>query len=832
MRKLPIDEILPELKQAIENHSSVVLVAQPGAGKTTRVPLALLKERWLAGRKIIMLEPRRLAARTVAKYMAALLGEQAGRTIGYRVHRDTCVSAATRIEVVTEGILLRMLQNDPALTDAGLIIFDEFHERNLQADLGLALAMESQAILREDMKIMVMSATLETESIASLLGDAPIICSEGKMFPVKTYYLTNPPAEKLETEVVKKIQETLRCQEGDILVFLPGAGEIKRVQRQLSERIAVDNVKIKVLYGDLPQKGQDEALLPAKPEERKIVLATSIAETSITVEGIRIVIDSGWMRVSRFSPRTGMSRLETIKVSRNSADQRRGRAGRIGPGTCYRLWTKAEDARLILRNTPEILAADLASLCLTLAAWGVAELRELKWIDVPPQAAYCQARKILQELGALDSGGKITSHGRSMNETGLHPRLAHMLLTAAAMKMGAEACCIAALLNERDILRGADGAKNVDLRLRVELLQSRWNLAGQDCHVDWDRARRIKKEADYWRKIFAIPDKESFDIQKCGILLALAYPDRIAQNKGNGRFLLRNGRGAVLKEQQELASAAFIVAADLADEGTESRIFLAAPVQEGELRQCMAEQIADNQVTEWDRQLKAVRTIKTQRLGAMTFKEEIVASTDREQTLEAMLQGIRTEGLSLLPWNGGSRQLQARLRFMHFMDASWPNVTEECLLNTLEDWLAPYLYGIKNVPQLQKLNLSAIFEAMLTWEQRQIFDEWAPNCIKVPSGRNIAIDYSDPEAPVLSVRLQEMFGAGNTPVIGGGRVPLTIHLLSPAGRPVQVTRDLASFWTDGYFAVKKDLKGRYPKHYWPEDPFAAIPSSRVRPHVK
>jgi len=831
MVELPIEAVLPELKEEIAANSNVVLVAQPGAGKTTRVPLALLEEPWLAGRKIIMLEPRRLAARTVSRYMAAILKERVGGTVGYRVHRDTCATLDTRIEVVTEGILTRMLQNDPALENVGLIIFDEFHERSLHADLGLALALECQAVLREDLKILVMSATLETERIASLLGNAPVIRSEGRAFPVDTQYLLRSAGERLEVFVATKVQEVLQQQEGDILVFLPGAGEIKSVERQLGGRIVDSSVDIRPLYGELSPEQQDAALLPAKPGRRKLVLATSIAETSLTVEGVRTVIDCGLMRVQRFSPRTGMSRLETVMVSRHSADQRRGRAGRLGPGSCYRLWTSSEDAGLTNENTPEILAADLTSLCLELAAWGVTDPQELNWLDCPPKAAYSQAVELLKQLGALDSDGKITAHGRRINQTGLHPRLAHMVLAAVAMGMGPEACCLAALLSERDMLRGTDGAEDVDLRLRMEVISGLYSTkqSGFGHAGGRKRLNRLKQEIEYWLTKFSVLMPTDFDSSRCGIILSLAYPDRIAQNKGNGRFLLRNGRRARMKEQQLLVMEPFIVAADLADTGADSRIFLAAPVQEQELHQYMAEQIEDAQVIRWDEQAKAVRAIKYQRLGALLLKEEVVRSEDRERVLAALLQGIRLEGLDLLPWTQSSRQLQARLQFLRRVDASWPDVAEEHLLDTLESWLAPYLYDITTVQQLQRLRLNEILESMLPWDQRQRLDEWAPTHWKVPSGRSIAIDYTDPATPVLSVKLQEMFGATASPVIGGGRVPLTIHLLSPAGRPVQVTSDLASFWANGYFAVKKELKGRYPKHYWPEDPFSAIATSRVRP---
>lgn len=833
MTKLPVEEILPELKQRLAVSPNLVLVAPPGAGKTTRVPLALLAEPWLAGRRIVMLEPRRLAARAVARYMAATLGEAVGNTVGYRVHRDTCVGAATRIEIVTEGVLTRMLQNDPALGTVGLVIFDEFHERSLQADLGLALALDCQAVLREDLKIMVMSATLATEGIAALLGDAPVICSEGKLFPVATYYLSRPTAEKTEKLLAATVQAALNKHNGDILVFLPGAGEIKRVEAVLAGQLADETVKIRCLYGDLTREEQDEALWPAKPGQRKIVLATSIAETSLTVEGVQVVIDSGLMRVSRFSPRTGMSRLETVTVSRPAADQRRGRAGRLGPGSCYRLWTEQEDARLAARSAPEILEADLTAFCLELAAWGVTEPRALQWLDLPPQAAWNQAVNLLGQLGAIDSDGKITVHGRRLNQIGLHPRLAHMLVTAAAGGMGRAACCLTVLLSDRELLRSVGGAETADLRLRLDIVQAGWSggeTAGSSVAIaGWNRTKRLRQEIEYWQKTLGIATQGEFDSNQCGILLALAYPDRIGQNRGDGRFLLRNGRGARLKEQHALAAEPYIVAADLADAGADSRIFLAAPVQEAELRRHLSEQLAESVTIGWDQGLKAVRSVKCQRLGALLLKEEVVAAADREQVRTALLQGIRQEGLEILPWTGSDRQFQARLKFLHSLVPSWPDASDDSLLATLEIWLAPYLFETRSAQQLSKLKLGEILAGLLTWEQRQQLNAWAPTHFSVPSGRHIAIDYSDSSAPSLAVKLQEMFGTVATPCLADGRVPLTLHLLSPAGRTMQVTRDLASFWQTGYFAVKKDLKGRYPKHYWPEDPVQAIPTSRVRP---
>ena len=833
MSDLPIEAILPELKATLTERANLVLVAPPGAGKTTRVPLALLGESWLAGRKIVVLEPRRLAARSVARYMATLLGEPVGRTVGYRVHRDTCVSAHTRIEVVTEGVLTRLLQSDPALENVGLVIFDEFHERSLQADLGLALALECQSVLREDLKLIVMSATLETQAVASLLGDAPVIRSEGKLFPVQTFYLSAASEERLEKSVADRVQVALRQETGDILVFLPGAGEIRRVERLLAGRTIDEPVKISCLYGDLSPDRQDEALLPSRSGQRKVVLSTAIAETSLTVEGIGVVIDSGLMRVPRFSPRTGMSRLETAQVSRSSADQRRGRAGRLGPGSCYRLWTEQEDARLILRNTPEILESDLAPLALELAAWGVSEPQRLRWIDPPPQAAWCQAVELLQELGAVGADGRITGHGQRMNRTGLHPRLAHMLLTAVPLGLGQEACYLAALLTERDVLRSTDRSEDVDLRLRLAIIrqgQAGLDEAGQSAYiVDRNRLGRLRQEIAYWQKAFGIAEKKVFDSDGCGMLLAMAYPDRIGQGRGKGRFLLRNGRGAVLKEQQPLAAEPYIVAADLADGGADSRIFAAAPVTEQALRQHLAGQIAETLTVSWDSRVKVVRAVKSERLGALVLKEESVAVQDREQVLAALLQGIRLEGLAILPWTAGSSALLNRLRFIQQLTPDWPAFGEESLLSELEIWLAPYLDGIRNAQQLERIKLGEALLARLTWQQKQMLDQWAPTQLAVPSGRRIAVDYSDSAAPVLAVKLQEMFGATETPTIAGGRAPVTLQLLSPAGRPIQVTRDLASFWRQGYFAVKKDLKGRYPKHYWPDDPLTAAPTNRVRP---
>lgn len=835
---LPIDAVLPELREALRSGPNAVLVAEPGAGKTTRVPLALLEEPWLAGRRIVMLEPRRLAARAAAAFMAASLGEPAGRTVGYRVRGDTRVSAATRVEVVTEGVLTRMLQNDPSLEGIGLVIFDEFHERSLQADLGLALCFHAQTLFEGDLRLLVMSATLEAEPVAELLGDAPVVRSAGRAYPVETRYRPHQGLlqragggfGRLEAAVAAIVTDALREEpEGDVLVFLPGAGEIRRTEALLAQTNGAGSLLIAPLYGSLPQEAQDRALQPSRDGRRKVVLASSIAETSLTVEGVRIVVDCGLMRVSRFSPRTGMSRLETMPVSLASADQRRGRAGRLGPGVCYRLWSEEEERLLPSQRTPEMLEADLASLALELAVWGVGDPVELAWLTPPPQAAYNGARELLAELGALDAAGAVTAHGRRMAELGAEPRLAHMGLRASAGGNGALACELAALLGERDLLRGAPGGGGADLRLRVEALQA-WRCGGKHAAaVDPAAASRIAAEADAWRRALGVAAAEPVDANATGRLLALAYPDRVGQARGGGKFTLSGGRGAALPGEQSLARSPYVVVAELDDHGTESHIWLAAPITLADLEQTLADRIEDTAVVAWEPAAQAVQARRRTRLGALTLKEAPLASPPPGQVLHALLDGIRAEGLSLLPWTKGAQQLRERIAFLHRADTQWPDASDEALLAALPDWLGPHAEGMRSRADLQRLPVAAALEGLLSWEQRTRLEREAPTHITVPSGSRIPVDYSDPEQPVLSARLQELFGWTETPRIAGGRVPLTIHLLSPAHRPVQVTRDLASFWRTTYFDVKKDLKGRYPKHYWPDDPLEAIPTNRAKP---
>ncbi|HSU15589.1 ATP-dependent helicase HrpB [Longimicrobium sp.] len=825
---LPIEPVLPALREALRAGTAAVLQAPPGAGKTTLVPLTLLDEPWLGGRKIVMLEPRRLAARAAANRMAQLRGERVGATVGYRVRMETRVGPSTRIEVVTEGVLTRMLQHDPALEGVGIVVFDEFHERSLHADLGLALTLQSRAVLRDDLRVLVMSATLDGGPVARLLGDAPVVTSEGRAYPVETRWLARRPEGRIEAVTARAVRDALETEEGDVLVFLPGAGEIRRVEEMLAADGLPRGVRIHPLFGNLPQEAQDDAIRPSPPGWRKIVLATSIAETSLTIEGVRVVVDSGLMRVPRFSPRTGMTRLETVAVSRASADQRRGRAGRLGPGVCRRLWTEAEDAALQPFRPPEILEADLAPLALELAAWGVADPAELQWLDPPPAAAFAQARELLRELGALDAAGAATPHGRAMAALPLHPRLAHMLLRAKEMRLGATACDLAALLAERDVLRGEGRAADADARLRLAALRREGGTGGHG--VDPAALHRVRAEAKDLRRHLAASPADADD-EAAGVLLALAYPDRIAQRRPGaaGRYLLRNGRGAAFPHPQSLSESPYLVAAELDDAGREGRILIAAPVEMAEIERHFADQIATEESVAWDDAAGAVRARRIERLGAIVLREAPLAEPDPGRIAAALADAVRQAGIASLPWTKASAQLRERIAFLHLHDPSFPDVSDGALLETLGDWLGPRLYGLRKMDEVRRIDLAPVLEGMLAWEQRRRLDELAPTHVEVPSGSRIAIDYTDAAAPVLAVRLQEVFGWTETPRIAGGRVPLTLHLLSPARRPVQVTRDLASFWRTGYFEVKKDLKGRYPKHYWPDDPLVAEATARARP---
>jgi ATP-dependent helicase HrpB len=779
--------------------------------------------------------------------MAVLRGERVGGTVGYRVRHDTRVGPSTRIEVVTEGVLTRLVQADPSLDGIGLVVFDEFHERSLHADLGLALCLQSRAVLRDDLRLLVMSATLAGGPVARLLGgaggaggDAPIVTSEGRIHPVETRYLDRRPEGRIEPAVATAVRRALGSDEGDVLVFLPGAAEIGRVEALLADGELDPRIRVAPLYGNLPFEVQDRAIAPSAPGERKVVLATSIAETSLTIEGVRVVVDSGLARVPRFSPRSGMTRLETVRVSRAAADQRRGRAGRLGPGVCYRLWPEHEQHHLVPHGTPEILEADLAPLALELAEAGVNEPEELRWLDPPPAAAHAQARELLAQLGALGADGRITAHGRRMASLGVHPRLAHMMLRGAALGHRRLVCDLAALLDERDILR-ADGPTppDADVRLRLELLRESDRRAGamvaQGHRVDRESLRRVRTTAGLWRRQLGPAngpaESAEGDVDLAGGLLALAYPDRIAQQRAGqpGRFLLRNGRGAAFAEPQPLSAAPYIVAAELDGRERESRIFLAAPVALDELEAQLADQIVEQTVVLWEGEAGGVRALRRECLGALVLREAPLRDPDPELVADALLDGVAAEGIAALPWSGAARRLQERIVFARRLDPAWPDVSDAALAATLREWLRPHVYGRRRRDDVRALDLAEVLRGMLTWPQRAALDEIAPTHVTVPSGSRVPVDYGDPEAPVLAVRLQEMFGATDTPRIAGGTVPLTLHLLSPAHRPVQVTRDLAGFWRTTYFEVRKDLRGRYPKHSWPDDPLRATPTHRARP---
>jgi ATP-dependent helicase HrpB len=801
----------------------------------------LLDEPWLAGKRIVMLEPRRLATRAAARRMADTLGQQIGATVGYRMRMDTRVGPTTRIEVVTEGVLTRFLQSDPTLEGVGLVIFDEFHERSLHADIGLALTLQAKALLRDDLRILVMSATLDGEAVARLLGAAPLITSEGRDFPVETRHLERRPDARLESAVAGAVRTALARDRGDILVFLPGAGEIRRTQELLEASGLEPAVRVAPLYGNLPQPAQDLAIEASPRGLRKVVLATSIAETSLTIEGIGVVIDGGLSRVPRFSPRTGMTRLETVRVSRASADQRRGRAGRLGPGVCYRLWPEHEQHHLLSQAPPEILDADLAPLALELAAAGVTDPLTLAWLDAPPAAAFSQARELLFELDALDARHAITAHGRRMAELSLHPRLAHMVLRGKSLELGASACELAALLAERDLFRFEGNASDADVRLRLALVRSEakgaearqqftpQSAARSPSSVDSETLRRVRAEAEQLMRQLRIP-REDRDEEAAGLLLAFAYPDRIAQQRHGqpGRFLLRNGLGAAFPSPQSLSASELLVAAEVDGQRPESRIFLAAPLTLVELEDHFGSQIESETIVAWDREAQTVVTRRRERLGALVLRDAPLRDADPDAVAAALLDGVAEEGPAVLPWTDAARALQARLLFARRLDAAWPDVSDAALAASLHEWLAPHVRGMRRRDDLRRLDLSAMLLGMLDWRQRAAIDEIAPTHVTVPSGSRIPIDYGDPASPVLAVRLQEMFGLTETPAVARGSVPLTLHLLSPARRPVQVTRDLAGFWRSTYFQVRKDLKGRYPKHYWPDDPLEAEPTHRAK----
>ena len=833
MTFLPIDAVLDDLKSALSRGSDAVVQAPPGAGKTTRAPLALLNEPWLKGLKIIVLEPRRLAARAAAMRMADLLGEPVGRTVGYRVRMDTRVGPTTRIEVVTEGVLTRMLQGDPGLSGVGLVIFDEFHERHLESDLGLALCLDLQGVLNPDLRLLVMSATLETAPVAGLLGGAPVIACEGRQYGVETRYVGSRRQVSLESAVVDAVLGAARTEPGSILVFLPGAPEIRRVLALLQSSTLGSEWLLAPLFGNLSKEDQDQAIAPAPAGRRKIVLATNIAETSLTIEGIRVVVDSGFMRAPRFDVRSGMSRLTTLAVSRASADQRRGRAGRTEPGVCYRLWTEQVHTTLAERDSPEILQTDLASLVLELALWGVEDPYRLKWLDPPPAAAFQQACRLLKDLGALDERRHATEHGRRMAELPLPARLAHMVLQAQRHRLGPVACDLAAVLSERDFVRFPAGQYDADLRLRLEIMGGA--AVGKPVEtgrftIDRSACRRCLRLADTLRQRLGIT-KPDPSLQHIGRIMAWAYPDRVGQRRpgGSGRFRLTNGRGAFFASPDALAAADYIVAADLDGERREARIFLAAGCDLPTILEDFSGSLQSVETIAWDRQKKAVEAERRITLGALTLKSEPIAAADSLQTSTALVHGIREAGMGCLPWTPELRRWQQRVLFLQrmFPEEAWPDVSDPALLASLEKWLGPHLSGITRLSGLKNVDLGKAVNTVLSWPQRRRLEELAPTHLEVPSGSRIRLDYSL-GIPVLAVRVQEMFGCAETPTVAGGRQPVRVRLLSPAGRPVQVTQDLAGFWAGSYRDVQKEMRGRYPKHHWPDDPLKAAPANRPK----
>jgi ATP-dependent helicase HrpB len=837
---LPIDEILPALRAALARGRNAVVEAPPGAGKSTVVPIALLEEPWLRGRKLIMLEPRRLATRAVATRMARTLGEAPGETVGYRMRLETRVSRRTRIEVVTEGVFTRMLQSDPALEGVGAVLFDEFHERSLHADTGLAFALDAQENLAPELRLVVMSATLDGAAVARLLGGAsgaaPVVTAAGRVFPVEVRHVgTGLPAlpdarEPLEVAVLRAIKRALAETHGDLLVFLPGAGEIRRVQGMLGS--VDEHADVHPLFGELAPGEQDAALAPARVGRRKIVLATNIAETSLTIDGVRVVVDAGLERRSLFDPSSGMNRLELMRISRASAEQRAGRAGRTAPGVCYRLWGEGAERSLAAYAPPEVCVADLAPLALDLAAWGT-EAGALRWLDAPPAATLASARDLLRRLDALDAAGKVTAHGRAMQEFPAHPRLAHMMLKSAALDAQPLAAGLAALLSERDILRGAAGqpgrARDSDLRTRLELLERGARLDGATS----DRLRRAQRQflgllgreahGDGWR-----------DSAPAAALLALAYPDRVARRRagGEGRYQLANGRGAAFEGAESVARAEFIVAVDLDDREREARIRLAIPIDAAELLEVFAADIVRADELVWDDRTESVVARRTTRLGELVIEEKPLHDVPRGASAAAMLAGVRALGLEALPWDDETRDFVARTQFVARLGrkdvGEWPDFSPAALAADLA-WLEPFLEGVTRRGHLQRVPLLAALRARLDHDQQRKLDALAPTHIALPTGSRAKLEYRDDNAPCASMRMQEVFGLAATPCIGGGAVPVTFKLLSPAHRPLQVTRDLASFWKNAYVDVRKDMRGRYPRHYWPENPLEAEPTRRAKP---
>jgi len=846
---LPINEVLPQVSEALARNPVVVLTAPPGSGKTTGVPLALLGQDWLQGRTIVMLEPRRLAARAAAGRMAATLGEPIGQTVGYQIRFDKKISSATKIEVLTEGILTRRIQNDPSLAKAGLIIFDEFHERSLQADLGLALCLDLMSCLREDLRILIMSATLGVDTLSQFLHNAPVITGSSASYPVTVSYQDRMPeqgealhgprlADHIARLTAAGIRQALLEQQGDILAFLPGSGEIRRTHTLLAEHCGQVKTSIYPLFGDLPQAAQERALLPCLHGGRRIVLATAIAETSLTIEGIATVVDSGWSRIPVFDPNSGLTCLKTVRVARAAADQRRGRAGRIKPGHCYRLWTQAIDHNLAPFMQPEILSTDLAPLALDLALWGVADPAKLAWLDPPPTGAFAQATQLLQDLEALDLQGRITDTGRQMAALPLHPRLAHMLIASKALNAFEQACDLAALLSERDVMSGGlANEKTADIDERLNMLRVYRERGAADVKAMGGNAglcAQIVRASAELKKIF--PSSKAAPVDKGGVtpaaLASLAYPDRIARRRSGSseQYLLANGRSARLQNSDPLRNYEFLAVMQLDAGRSEGRIYLASPLDLSDISQFHGHRLGHEEQVEWNDRERTVCARRITTLAKLIVAEQPLAKPAPELLSAALIDGIRRMEIAALPWTDEARQLQARILSLGRWrpEQGWPDVSDTRLTETLGEWLRPYLGRCKSLEQLSKLNLCEILLSLLPWHQQKLMDEGAPTHISAPSGSRLRLQYAPDGPPTLAVRLQEMFGLADTPRVCWGAVPCTLYLLSPARRPIQVTQDLQGFWNNTYHQVKKELKGRYPKHFWPDNPWEAMPTARIK----
>ena len=812
---LPIDSALPELTAALAVHNAAVLLAPPGAGKTTRVPLVLAEEPWAREGKILVLEPRRLAARAAADRMAKTIGDAVGETVGYRIRFGSKISRKTRIEVVTEGIFTRLILDDPELAGVAAVVFDEFHERSLDADLGLALARDVQQGLRADLKLLVMSATLDGAGVGKLLGDAPVVASEGRAFPVETRYVGRDPRAPIETQVADVVARALRSEPGSILVFLPGAAEIRRVETRLKDSVSDPAIDIVPLFGALDAEVQDRAIAATVPGRRKVVLSTSIAETSLTIEGVAIVVDSGLARVPRYEPDVGLTRLETVRVSRASADQRRGRAGRLGPGLCYRLWDEPQTASLEPFNKPEMVTADLSSLLLDLAQWGVTDPDQLAFFDPPPKAALTEARALLRELGAIGADGRITEDGKKLQRLPLAPRLARMVVDGARDGDGRLAADIAVILTERGL-----GGSDVDLRHRIDNFRR-------------DRSRRsedARRMAQRWAEAAGSKSKEADS--SVGAILALAYPDRIAKNRGggSGAFLLANGRGAAVDSASTLAREQFLAVAELTGTAARSRIVLAATIALSEIEAIFGDEVETIEQVTFDPETLSLRARRLRRLGAIALAEAPLAVVPSDNTAPILAAGVTKLGLDRLPWTKAREQWRDRVLFLRRAEGEeWPDLSNTALATRTDEWLAPLLADKSEIGQIRPEELDDALAALLPFPLRRRMEAEAPTHFLAPSGSHVAIDYEAEEGPKISVRVQELFGLDRHPAIAAGRVPLVIELLSPAHRPVQITRDLPGFWRGSYAAVKTEMRGRYPRHPWPDDPLAAPATRRAKP---